>query len=60
MFKPYAENAYALCLAAAVTLSVLTGLDLLAAQQHAAVAMAKGQAATQQVVGAAATRAPRG
>ena len=58
MFKSYTQNVYALCLAAAVTLSVLTGLDLLATQQHAAVAMAKGQAAAQQVVGMAA-RAPR-
>jgi hypothetical protein len=58
MFKSSTQNAYALCLAAAVTLSVLTGLDLLATQQHAAVARAKAQAATQQVVGVAA-RAPR-
>ena len=58
MTKSYAQNAYALCLAAAVTLSVLTGLDLLATQQHAAVAMAQGQATTQQVVVIGA-RAPR-
>jgi len=58
MFKSPTHSAYALCLAAAVTLSLLTGLDLLATQQHAAVAMAKGQVATQQVVGVAA-RAPR-
>lgn len=54
MFKSFAQNAYALCLAATVTLSVLAGLDLLATQQHAAVAMAKAQATTQQVVGVAA------
>jgi len=58
MFKPYTQNAYALCLAAAVTLSMLTGLDLLATQQHASVAMAKGQATSQQVVVIGA-RAPR-
>jgi len=57
MFKSSIQNACALCLAAAVTLSVLTGLDLLASQQHAAVAMAKGQAETQHVVVAA--RVPR-
>jgi hypothetical protein len=59
MFKSTTQNACALCLAAAVTLSVLTGLDLLATQQHAAVAIAKGQAATQQVLGADAARAQR-
>jgi len=59
MFKSYTQNAYALCLAAAVTLSLLTGLDRLATQQHAAVAMAKGQATAQQAVEVSA-RAPRG
>ena len=58
MFKSSSHHAYALCLAAAVTLSVLTGLDLLATQQHAAVEVAKGQAETQHVLVVAA-RAPR-
>jgi hypothetical protein len=57
--KPITQTAAAVGLAASITLSILAGLNTLAAQHHAAASLAAAAASTTQAA-VAPHRAPRG